>query len=156
MGKLGTFDEGHARVHQPPVPGGGPLVRRRVRASQLVGVRVLIVDDEPLQALALALILNEEGLGTELASDGVQALARLADGQHDVVVLDVQMPRMSGPVLLERMRTLRPNLPAVLATGLPATDPGIVRALELPRVRYIGKPIEIDNLLGGIGELLGR
>ncbi|HEX5619993.1 MAG TPA: response regulator, partial [Solirubrobacteraceae bacterium] len=66
--------------------------------------RVLVVDDEPAVRTALERALRLEAYDVELASDGREALARLADAPPDAVVLDVAMPELDGLEVCRRLR----------------------------------------------------
>ena len=66
--------------------------------------RVLVVDDEAMLADLLSQALRHEGWETATAKDGLDALAKATSFQPDVVILDVQMPRMDGLETLERLR----------------------------------------------------
>ena len=72
--------------------------------------RVLVVDDDPMVAQALALCLRDEN-DVSVAIDGVEALGRLtASETFDVVLCDLMMPRMSGPELFEAVSAAKPAL----------------------------------------------
>jgi two-component system NtrC family sensor kinase len=81
--------------------GDVPRVQRR---------RVLIVDDEADIAEILEEIVDGEGHVVELASNGRDALARLASGDFDLVLSDLIMPEMDGPALYRELRETRPHL----------------------------------------------
>jgi CheY-like chemotaxis protein len=81
--------------------------------------RVLLAEDEALIALSLADLLEAEGHEVVLAPDGAEALAvarRLGDGL-DVLVTDLNMPRLGGEDLIRELRAERPGLPVVVVTG---------------------------------------
>jgi CheY-like chemotaxis protein len=84
-----------------------------------MGVQVLVAEDEALIALSLADLLEGEGYEVALAPDGADALAaarRLGDAL-DVLVTDLNMPRMGGEDLIRALRAERPGLPVVVLTG---------------------------------------
>ncbi len=86
----------------------------------LRGVRVLVVEDVPALALRLALVLRQAGCIVRTAPDGQAALEMCNDGWFfDILVSDVDMPRMSGLALLMVLRRERPWLPVVLVTSEP-------------------------------------
>lgn len=85
----------------PRAPGksrGPRLAPQRARR------RVLVVDDEPDFAELVALWFRSEGWTAEVAEDGVKALALLAERHIDLIIADLQMPRMNGWELLRRLR----------------------------------------------------
>ena len=84
-----------------------------------MGVRVLVAEDEALIALSLADLLEAEGHEVVVAPDGADALdaARRLGDALDVLVTDLNMPRMGGEDLIRALRAERPGLPVVVVTG---------------------------------------
>ena len=84
-----------------------------------MGTRVLLAEDEALIALSLADLLEAEGHEVVLAPDGADALdaARRLGDALDVLVTDLNMPRMGGEDLIRELRAERPGLPVVVVTG---------------------------------------
>ena len=79
--------------------------------------RVLVVDDEAMLADLLAQALRHEGWETATAKDGLDALAKASSFHPDIVILDVQMPRMDGLETLARLRARDPELPVLFLTA---------------------------------------
>ena len=82
---------------------------------------VLVVDDEPLIAMALQAALEDENYCVITAANGRQGLERLAVTRADVVLLDMMMPVMNGRAMLQAMAT-DPNLrdiPVIVVSSLP-------------------------------------
>ena len=106
--------------------------------------RVLVVDDEvPLQEM-FASVLGEAGWLVDVARNGGEALDHLAAQQYDVVLSDIDMPRMSGLQLLQAVRTQDLDLPVLLVTGPPRVE-SAVQALEQGALRYLLKPVALDT-----------
>ena len=86
-----------------------------------MGVRVLVAEDEALIALSLADLLEAEGHEVVLAPDGADALdaARRLGDALDVLVTDLNMPRLGGEDLIRALRAERPGLPVLVVTGSP-------------------------------------
>ena len=95
---------------------------------------VLVAEDEALIALSLADLLEAEGYEVVVAPDGADALdaARRLGGALDVLVTDLNMPRLGGEDLIRAVRAERPGLPVVVVTG--SAPFGGVEALR----RYAG------------------
>jgi two-component system response regulator HydG len=111
--------------------------------------RILIVDDEAGARAALKRLLELQGYAVEAAADGVAALDQLADLPPDLVVTDLDMPRMDGMQLLGKLRELDAALPVIVATS--AVDVGsAVAAMRAGAADYITKPIELDELVVAI------
>jgi signal transduction histidine kinase/ActR/RegA family two-component response regulator len=89
--------------------------------------RLLVVDDNEIVRQVLCALLRHDGHGVEEASDGAQALERLALREFDAVLMDVQMPRLDGMEATRRLRrgeggVLDPSVPVVGVTALADTD----------------------------------
>lgn len=136
----------------PAALAGPPKVEPDDR-GRLSGLRVLLVDDEANALTALALLLGDEGLVVSQATSGEQALAAAEAEPPDVVVLDVEMPGMTGLVLLERLRALLPGLPAIIMSGYLPQEACIVEARASTGASYIAKPVDVDALIRMLGAL---
>ena len=107
--------------------------------------RLLVVDDEVLLQELFATVLGEAGWLVDVAHDGDEALDLLAARKYDVVLSDIDMPRMNGLQLLRAVRAKDLDLPVVLVTGHPRVD-SAVQALEHGAHRYLLKPVAVDVL----------
>ncbi len=85
-----------------------------------VGKRILAVDDNPVMLDVYWHLLTEEGYEVTLAKDGSQALKSLEAGDPDLVLLDIEMPDISGWQLLEIMRSRVEwhDIPVIMVTAL--------------------------------------
>jgi CheY-like chemotaxis protein len=107
--------------------------------------RILIVDDEPQVGLMLREILTELGYVAKAAVRGHEALQLVPVFQPDVVLLDLNMPGMSGVEVLDHLRREQPTLPIVIITG--NADEDVARAtLVRGAFDYVRKPFNIDTL----------
>lgn len=89
-----------------------------------MGAVVLLAEDEHLLAMLLGDLLEGEGFEVILAADGVEALERAGARHVDVLLTDLDMPRLGGWELIRRLRTDRPCLPVVVMTGRLPSDSG--------------------------------
>ena len=110
-------------------------------------VTVLVVDDEPAIREIVAMLLEDEGYLVRHAKDGVEALAAVDDDSIDLVVSDVVMPRLDGASLVRKLRRRGHLIPVVLMSAVYAD-------VDLPGVRFVPKPFEIDRLLGTVASAL--
>jgi two-component system LytT family response regulator len=97
---------------------------------------VLIVDDEPLARAGIRLMLGSDAEALE-ARNGREAVARIRDEKPDLVLLDVQMPRMDGFAVVEAVGA--DKMPAVIFVT--AHDQYAIRAFEISAVDYLLKPV---------------
>lgn len=116
--------------------------------------KVLVVDDEPGIANAVAYALRREGYEVETAGDGVEALGLTETFRPRVIVLDVMMPRMSGYDVCRKLEH-RGDVGIILLTVKNDIVDKIV-GLELGADDYMTKPFEIRELLARIKALLRR
>ena len=119
------------------------------------GERILIVDDEPAVREALRRSLAFEGYATEDAVDGLDALAKLESYAPDLVVLDVQMPRMDGLTAARRIRASGATLPILMLTARDTVGDRVT-GLDAGADDYLVKPFELDELFARIRALLRR
>jgi DNA-binding NarL/FixJ family response regulator len=113
--------------------------------------RILIVDDEPLNVDYLEQELEELGYVTESATDGLEALDRVAAAPPDLVLLDVMMPGMDG---ISALRVLKADpetrlIPVVLMTALNAIEDR-VRGIEAGADDFLSKPVDERELVARI------
>jgi two-component system, OmpR family, response regulator MprA len=109
---------------------------------------VLVVDDEPAIREVIATLLEDEGYLVRHAKDGLEALDAINGDRIDLIVSDVVMPRLDGASLVRRLRRRGHLTPVVLMSAVYAD-------VDLPGVRFVPKPFEIDRLLGTVASALG-
>jgi len=112
---------------------------------------VLIVDDDAALRAGIAETLGDLGHVAEQAADGAAALARLASGGVDAVLLDLRMPGMDGLAVLKALRERGNAPPVAVLTAVPTAGNTIV-AMRLGAVDHLAKPIGRDAL----GALVAR
>ncbi|OON78859.1 response regulator transcription factor [Streptomyces tsukubensis] len=117
--------------------------------------RILIVDDEPAVREALQRSLAFEGYGTEVAVDGHDALEKAAAYRPDLVVLDIQMPRMDGLTAARRLRSTGVTTPILMLTARDTVGDRVT-GLDAGADDYLVKPFELDELFARIRALLRR
>jgi two-component system cell cycle sensor histidine kinase/response regulator CckA len=110
--------------------------------------RILVVDDLPDQALALARLLEDLGHQVVTAHSGKQALEELDRGRYAVIIMDVVMPGIDGFQTAERLRLLpRGDLtPIILLTGTRAGQGRAAQAYSAGAVDYLHKPVDPELL----------
>jgi DNA-binding NtrC family response regulator len=113
---------------------------KAVAASQKA--RVLIVDDEENQREGLASMISAWGYRTETASDGAEALEKLAAMPVDVVVTDLMMPGLGGAELLAGMAERQLPIPAIVATAFGNIETAVTTIHDLGAFWFLEKPIQ--------------
>lgn len=116
---------------------------------------VLVVDDEPALAWGIGLVLQDEGYAVVTASNGREALERLAAGPVDLVITDLMMPTMNGFELIGRLAesaTLR-DVPVVVMSAM-ARAAAEAALGSAPRV-YLQKPVTVADVLAAVRGLIG-
>ncbi len=108
-------------------------------------IRILVADDEKNLRELLVRELGRNGHQVEGVADGVAALARIAEGSYDVVVLDMKMPRKAGIEVLRELAP-QPDAPQVIVmTGVQEVATA-VEAMKLGAYDYLTKPTRIEEL----------
>jgi len=128
----------------PVIDSMGTVLRARSRRN------ILLVEDEPMIAEAISMLLEEEGMEVTVEHTGGDALNRMQHHRPDVVVLDIGLPDMSGLDVYERIRAQWPDLPVVLSTG---HGEGVGEPAGKKLVRLLRKPYQIEELLDVIESL---
>jgi DNA-binding response OmpR family regulator len=116
--------------------------------------RILLVDDERAIQTLLSYPLQKDGYEVVCASDGREALARFDEGQYDLVVLDVMMPRMDGLEVCRRIRS-KHTVPIIMLTAR-AEEVDKVVGLELGADDYITKPFSLREFRSRVKAALRR
>jgi DNA-binding response OmpR family regulator len=120
------------------------------------GRHVLVVeDDEPLSSF-LADELRNQGFVTNQVADGDAALSMLAAKQRfDLLILDLNLPKLDGTSVLRSVRSTNPNLPILVLTARSRVEEK-VQVLESGADDYLTKPFSLMELLARVGVLLRR
>ena len=115
--------------------------------------RVLLVDDDALVRESISILVESMGHQIEVASGGAEALRRLATGAAvDCVILDLNMPGMTGEETLQRLREAHPRLPVIIGSG--ETDPERSEHLvAMPAVTLLPKPYGFLDLEAALRNL---
>ncbi len=122
--------------------------------SNLQGIQVLVVDDEPDTLEFLQVLLEQEGAIVTTVTSAQTALDVMTQSSVDVLVSDIQMPQMNGYALIRQVRSLPKltNLPAIALTA-DAYEADRERALAAGYQQHLTKPINPNVLIAAIVEL---
>jgi len=107
--------------------------------------RILIADDEPTILELLRTVLSIWSFEIEVCGDGESALARASEGRFALLLIDYQMPRLTGLEVLRRLRAAKRQTPAILMSGH-LSEPIVQESRGLPGVQLLPKPFTIAAL----------
>ncbi len=132
-----------------PVQDNAPRLERQVPL-------VMVVDDSLTMRKVTGRILERHNFEVSVARDGVEALEQLEDRVPDLMLLDIEMPRMDGYELATAMRAdaRYKDVPIVMITSR-SGDKHRQRAFEIGVQRYLGKPYQELDLMRNVYDLLG-
>ncbi|MBX3332190.1 MAG: response regulator [Nitrospira sp.] len=139
-----------------------PIHEKSATPINLIGIRVLIVDDHPTNRLILHELLSAWGAQVTEASDGMTALDKLRRASeqghaYELLLLDCHMPEMSGFHVVEQLKsTLNGSRTTVIMLTSNHWADDIARTYDLGLGGYLVKPIRRSDLLQTIGIALGR
>ena len=148
-----------------PTPVAAPPPGARTREERRAGARepaaapatILVVDDDEENRELLTRRLARDGHQVRAAKGGLEALALLQSEPVDLVLLDVMMPDLDGPAVLERLKQdpERRHIPVLMISALDETA-SVVRAIELGAEDYLPKPCDAVLLRARIGACLEK
>jgi two-component system, NtrC family, response regulator HydG len=117
--------------------------------------RVLVVDDEQSARSGLEKLLKQEGYVVDVAPDGPEALAIVAETPPDVVVTDLKMPVMDGVTLVGKLHERDADLPVIVVTAFGDVS-SAVGAMRAGAEDYLTKPVDFDALSLAIERAIER
>jgi two-component system, OmpR family, phosphate regulon response regulator PhoB len=123
-------------------------VRRRI---------VMVVDDERAVTNLLSQILEKEGFEVQAFNSSVTVSKRLAELRPDVILLDFEMPVMTGPELAVRIKrnATTENIPIIFLSGMNHEDHHLIAKLS-GATAYLAKPVEPAQLSKTVRQVLGQ
>jgi FixJ family two-component response regulator len=114
---------------------------------------VFVIDDDPSVRKGLSRLLRSAGYAVQECSSAADFLERPAPSGTACAILDVRMPRMSGPELFHRMVQTGVSMPVIFLTGH-GDVPTSVRAMKQGAVDFLLKPVDADTLLDAVKRAL--
>ena len=128
-------------------------------AAQLRGCRILLAEDNDLNAEIVVTILEESGLTVERTADGelcIEALKAHPAGYYDAILMDIQMPNMDGYQATKLIRNLsdgRRTIPIIAMTAN-AFDEDRQKALSVGMDAHLAKPVDVERLFGTLRKVI--
>ena len=109
-----------------------------------MSLRILLVDDNPVNLKVASIMLKKLGCQADLATNGIEAIEAFEDQSYDIVLMDVQMPKMSGLEATKIIRQrLHRDLKIIIITSYPNYHD---QCIEAGADDFLTKPLRIENL----------
>jgi DNA-binding response OmpR family regulator len=118
-------------------------------------MRILVAEDEPRIAAAVARGLRREGMAVDVAPDGETALFKARVNPYDVVVLDRDLPKLHGDEVCRALSAEQPRTKVLMLTAARSTDE-LVEGLRLGADDYLSKPFRFAELVARLHALARR
>ncbi|MEY4494613.1 MAG: hypothetical protein RL570_728 [Actinomycetota bacterium] len=133
-----------------PISQRKPSYDRKMQTA-----RILIVDDEPSVRDMLADAIGLAGHSAATACDGFEATQKLKTEEYNLLITDINMPRIDGYELVERLRANGNQIPVIFLTAR-SEKPDIARGLRIGADDYISKPFGLEELTLRVAAILRR
>ncbi len=123
-----------AHQHQP-----------NLESNQMPALRILVAEDNPVNQMVVLQMLKKIGYDADLASNGIEVLQALENQHYDVVLMDVQMPKMDGLETAKRISQLG-DKPRIIAMTAYALRSDMDKCLNAGMDDYMSKPVKLEEL----------
>jgi len=120
-----------------------------------MGMRVLVVEDEPLMAGFISRGLSDNDYLVDIAGDGDQALAKVGVTDYDLIILDLRLPGRDGLAICREIRNREFRSPVLMLTAMDSAA-DVVKGLNSGADDYLAKPFDFGVLLARVRALLRR
>ncbi len=122
--------------------------------EQQINPHILVVEDDPIQAMKLEALLQSVGCAVRVATNGREALAMMAEARPDIVVSDILMPEMDGYEMCKQIRNSQElkQVAVILLTCL-SEPQDVIRGLEAGADNFLAKPYESSGLVRMVKEM---
>jgi len=107
--------------------------------------KILVVDDEASHRQMLKAVLSAEGYEIREAADGEDAVRSVEEKFHDLILMDIRMPGLSGIEALQKIKDISPGIPIIIMTAYASVNTAI-NALKSGAYDYLTKPLDIEEL----------
>ncbi|MBN2413885.1 sigma-54-dependent Fis family transcriptional regulator [candidate division KSB1 bacterium] len=118
-----------------------------------MAIHVLIVDDDDITRESLMTVLNNQGFNCRQAANGQEALELIKTNEFDVVITDLEMPKMNGIELLEKTAELKSRVSFIIITAYASIETAI-EALRKGAFDYLLKPLNFEDVAHRVQKLV--
>jgi len=118
-------------------------------------MRILVIEDDEVLSDSLIRAMSAAGYATDHAADGERALAMLLDGSYDLAILDLNLPKMDGLMILRQVRAAKMDMPVIILTARDGINDRVL-GLDLGADDYLTKPFSLAELEARVRALLRR
>src|SRR5205807_10652166 len=139
VGQVYAFPQVCSRGRRQPAYHNPVAASDQTPMVKVLPMRILVVEDEKKVASFMKQGLEEEGYAVDVASDGAEGLAHALAGVHDLIILDIRLPKMDGLRVLQALRQEKVSTPVLLLT-VRATIEDKVLGLDAGADDYLTKP----------------
>lgn len=116
--------------------------------------KILLVEDDDILGASISDLLHIEGYHVDWITDGEKGLLAASNNIHDLVILDIMLPKMNGLQILENLRK-KSDVPVLILSAKSETEDRL-KGLQLKADDYLGKPFHLEELLLRIAGILRR
>jgi DNA-binding response OmpR family regulator len=118
-----------------------------------VKAKLLVADDEKNLRELYRMELEDEGYEVETAANGLEVLSRIEQNDYDIIILDIQMPGLSGIDLLQKIMARDKRQPVILNTAFPSYRDNF---MTWPAEAYVVKSSDTAELKQAVKKVLGK
>ena len=117
--------------------------------------QILVIDDEQAIRDLISEVLNIAGYEVSIAADGLDGLNKIRKQKYDLIILDVNLPKLDGFTILEKVRESAPTQPIIMISARTDKD-DVTHGLRLGADDYVRKPFSVEELVLRIENRLKR
>ncbi len=118
--------------------------------------RILIIEDNELNMKLFYDILTYNNYDTEKSYDGLEAYNKIKENNYDLIILDIQLPKLDGFSLIEKLKKENIATPPIIIVSACAMDSDKQKAKQYDINNYLTKPIDINNFIKTVKQKLGE